>query len=75
MTVLTSRIYLLLKRILVPSVIEALIGELEERGALDSGRTNARIIEKGNPNPSQLSDRLKDQSDNKPVEKKDGQIA
>jgi hypothetical protein len=73
MTVLTSRIYLLLKRILVPSVIEALIGELEERGALDSGRTNTRIIEKGNPNPSQLSDRLKDQSDNKPVEKKDGQ--
>ena len=56
-------------------IVEALIGELEERGALDSGRTNARIIEKGNPNPSQLSERLKDQSDNKPVEKKDGQIA
>jgi hypothetical protein len=56
-------------------IVEALIGELEERGALDSGRTNARIIEKGNPNPNQLSDRLKAQSDNKPVEKKDGQIA
>jgi hypothetical protein len=28
-------------------IVEALIGELEERGALDRGRTNARIIEKG----------------------------
>ena len=55
-------------------IVEAPVGELEERGALDSGRTNVRIIEKGNPNPNQLSDRLKDQSDNKP-EKKDGQIA
>ena len=34
----------------------------------------ARITEKGNLNPNELSDRLKAQSENKPVEKKDGKI-
>jgi hypothetical protein len=34
----------------------------------------ARITEKGNLNPNELSDRLKAQSENKPVENKDGKI-
>jgi hypothetical protein len=34
----------------------------------------ARITEKGNLNSNKLSDRLKAQSENKPVEKKDGKI-
>lgn len=32
-------------------IVEALIKELEDEGALDSGKTRVRIIEKGNPNP------------------------
>jgi hypothetical protein len=34
----------------------------------------ARITEKGNLNSNKLSDRLKAQSENKPVEKKNGKI-
>ena len=53
-------------------IVEALIEELEEREALDRGRTNVRIIEKGNPNPNEFFERLKAQSNDKSSKKKDG---